>query len=125
MDELVNNLKDVIENIRQFNEDIKNRTDLNSQLSQFKHWYFIPSLNLFGPSKYIGYKKMNSEKYDRGARKTGIDTENVLKMWFVKLPPTSNRSKQLRFEVESLISEYDKKINKAAVIHILKNGISV
>lgn len=46
-------------------------------------------------------------------------------MWFVKLPQTSEQSYKLLSQVQSLISDYDKKINKAATIHILKNGINI
>ena len=35
----------------------------------FRHWYYIPTINAFGPSKYIGYKNMNIEEYDRGKEK--------------------------------------------------------
>lgn len=51
----------------------------------FRQWYYIPELNVFGPSKYIGYKNMNTSKYDRGKRKTGVGTEKILKEWFIKL----------------------------------------
>ncbi|MFD0828471.1 hypothetical protein ACT8ZR_22855 [Neobacillus sp. M.A.Huq-85] len=124
MDELVTSLEEVLENVKQFNEDLKNKTDIITQLSQFRHWYFIASINLFGPSKYIGYRAMSTKKYDRGSRKTGVDTEDVLKMWFVKLPQTSEKSYELLSQVQLLLADYDKKINKAATIHILKNGIT-
>ncbi|RAV17803.1 hypothetical protein [Paenibacillus contaminans] len=123
MDELVTRIEEVVQNVKQFNEDLQNMTDIVSQLSQFKHWYYIPVVNLFGPSKYIGYKEMNTEKYDRGSRKTGTDTEEFLKSWFIKLPKDSERSKELMAQVIDLLSIYDKTINKAAAIHVIKNGI--
>lgn len=43
MDELVTSLEEVLENVKQFNEDLKNKTDIITQLSQFRHWYFISS----------------------------------------------------------------------------------
>jgi hypothetical protein len=125
LDELVTRIEEVVQNVIQFNDDLKNGTDIVTQLSQFKHWYYIPSINQFGPSKYIGYKHMNTVKYDRGARKTGVETEEFLKMWFVKLPPSSERSKQLMADVVTLLSTFDKQVNKAAAVHVLKNGISI
>lgn len=79
MEELVTSLKEVIENVKQFNKDLTENTDIVSQLTQFIHWYYIPSMGAFGPSKYIGYKNMNTSKYDRGKRKTGVGTEKILK----------------------------------------------
>jgi hypothetical protein len=54
-----------------------------TQLTQFKHWYYISDLDAFGPSKYIGYKDMNTSRYARGRHKTGVDTEKVLRQWFI------------------------------------------
>lgn len=68
---------------------------------------------------------MNTEKYARGARKTGVATEEFLKMWFVKLPPGSERSTRLKSDVVALLSTFDKQLNKAAAIHVVKNGISI
>lgn len=91
MEILVTSVNEVLENIIQFNKDLKQETDIISQLSQFRHWYYIPQLDLFGPSKYIGYCKMNTEKYNRGSNKTGVDTEKVLKQWFIKLNNPSEK----------------------------------
>jgi hypothetical protein len=125
MDELITRIEEVVQNVKQFNEDLMDMTDIISQLSQFKHWYYVPTINMFGPSKYIGYKEMTTEKYDRGSRKTGIDTEEFLKSWFIKLPNESDRSKKMMVQVVDLLSVYDKQINKAAAIHVLKNGITL
>ncbi|RAK14862.1 hypothetical protein B0I26_12917 [Anoxybacillus vitaminiphilus] len=92
---LVSTLEEVIANVKQFNQDIEDELEIVQQLTQFKHWYYIPSLDAFEPSKYIGYKEMNTARYNRGKGKTGIDTEKVLKQWFVKLPKESVQSQEL------------------------------
>jgi len=124
MNELVTSLEEVIENIKQFNKDLDNESDIVTQLSQFTHWYYIPSLNLFGPSKYIGYKNMTTTKYDRGRGKNGGDTERVLKEWFISQPKDSNKAQALRDELAILLASYDKKVRSNARIHVLEGGIN-
>ena len=123
MEPLVIGLDEVIENIIQFNKDLEQETDIITQLSQFIHWYYVPELDLFGPSKYIGYSKMNTEKYDRGSNKTGVDTEKELKQWFIKLNDSSEKSIMLMNKLKELLELYNKKPRSNAAIHILKNGI--
>ncbi|MGO4889956.1 hypothetical protein ACJ2A9_19605 [Anaerobacillus sp. MEB173] len=123
--ELVTSLDEVVLNIKQFNTDLSEELDVISQLSQFKHWYFIPQINLFGPSKYIGYKNMNTSRYNRGRSKTGVDTEKELKIWFVKLSRDSEKSKKLMTELEAILACHNKKPRSNAHIHILKNGINL
>lgn len=123
MDELVTSLREVVNNINQFNKDLEDNTDITSQLTMFIHWYYIPDLNAFGPSKYIGYKNMNTPKYARGKRKTGVDTEKTLKDWFIKLPIESEKSQVLMEELCKLLAAHGKKVKSNAFIHILKNGI--
>jgi len=124
MEELVTSLKEVISNVEQFNKDLLEETDITSQLTQFKHWYYIPNLDSFGPSKYIGYKNMNTSKYARGENKTGVDTEKILKQWFIKLPSESRKSQELMEELSKLLDIHNKKIRSNAFIHVLKNGIT-
>jgi hypothetical protein len=49
----------------------------------------------------------------------GIDTEKVLKQWFVKLPKESVRSQELMSELEKLLERYGKKVRSNAVIHVV------
>ncbi|MGG3916004.1 hypothetical protein [Rossellomorea vietnamensis] len=124
MEELVTSLQEVIYNIEQFNKDLMEETDILTQLTQFKHWYHMPANNSFGPSKYIGYKDMNTTKYARGENKTGVDTEKILKQWFIKLPSESKKSQVLMEELSELLGLYGKRIRSNAFIHVLKNGIN-
>ncbi len=52
--ELIESYREVVENVRQFNEDLVANTDICSQLSQFRAWYYVPELDALGPSKFIG-----------------------------------------------------------------------
>lgn len=125
MEPLVISLEEVIENIVQFNKDLEQETDIITQLRQFKHWYYVPALDLFGPSKYIGYRKMNTDNYARGYNKTGVDTEKVLKQWFIKLSNSSEKGIKLMKQLKKLLDLYNKEPNAVVAVHILQNGIKV
>ena len=125
MEQLVICVDEVFENIIQFNIDLEEESEIILQLSQFRHWYYVPELNLFGPSKYIGYSKMNTKKYNRGSNKTGVDTEKVLKKWFIILDNSSEKDIMLMNKLKDLLAQYNKKPRSNAVIHILKNGLNV
>lgn len=125
MEPLVICADEVFENIIQFNKDLEQETEIISQLSQFIHWYYVPDLDLFAPSKYIGYSNMNTKKYNRGFNKTGVDTEKVLKQWFIKLNNSSERSLMLMSKLADILELYNKKTRSNAVIHVLKNGIRI
>lgn len=121
IDNLVTEYNDVLINIYQFNEDIQNDEEVASFLSQFKHWYYIPDLNMFGPSKYIGYKNMNSIVFNQGIQKSEVETGKVLKEWFYPLEPNTNEDLVLRTELASLLEQTDKKLRANAIIHVPKS----
>jgi hypothetical protein len=123
VEDLVARVDEVIENVHQFNLDLEARTEIINQLSQFKHWYHIPSLDSFGPSKYIGYKGMNTSRYRRGRDKDGRRTEAILRKWFVALPGGSRRWQEMFGRVEQLLLRHGKKPNKNVRIHVPKHSL--
>ncbi|MER8719635.1 HNH endonuclease [Mesorhizobium sp. M0999] len=79
---LVNSLKEVTDNIRQYNDDLAGSAELQNRLSNHTDWYAIPdgaSGWLFGPSKFVGYRDMNAKRYlesrESHAELHGWDTE--------------------------------------------------
>jgi hypothetical protein len=118
--ELVSDLLEVGENIVQFNADLDNETVIIEQLSQFYRWYYIEGLDMFGPSKYIGFKQMSTERYARGQGKNSGDSTEVLLKWFRPLSPGSNEEVELRKKLEARLADFKKELNKATTIHVLK-----
>lgn len=119
-EKLVTSVDEVVENVKQFNQDLKEGMDVSAQLTMFRHWYYIPSIGMFGPSKYIGYKNMNTSRYNRGKGKTGVDTEMALKKWFIKLPNGSNEVEEYMNKLIELLDSHNKKIRSNACIHVPK-----
>jgi len=89
---------------------LEQRTDILSQLSLFKHWYYIKEIDMFGPNKYIGYKEINTSKYNRGYGLDGRDTERVLQQWFRQLAKGSGEEMELKRQLEILLGSYGKKL---------------
>ncbi|MGG1400182.1 hypothetical protein ABE288_20520 [Bacillus salipaludis] len=119
--ELVEDLNEVKQNIIQFNNDIKVNQELRKRFfSHFRQWYYIKELDMFAPSKFIGYKNMNAQKYNNkdGTGADGRKTEAVLKQWFEK----KDLPELLDLLQESMYSYGKVKTNSE--VHILKNEIS-
>ena len=122
--ELVDSYAQVAANVLQFNEDLGAHEEIVAQLSVLHNWYYIPCLDRFGPSEYIGYKEMNFFRYNRGHRTAaqkvreepamdGERTTQVLSRWF-----EPSDSGILYNKLSQLFDEYDKKINKSATIFL-------
>ncbi|WMT41187.1 hypothetical protein RE628_00765 [Paenibacillus sp. D2_2] len=120
MTDLVNEYAEVVENVKQFNDDLEAGKDVTEQLSQFKHWYYISELDMFGPSKFIGYKGMTSEDYHKGDGKDGRDTEKMLVLWFVQLSEEDTRYTPLLIKLNEVLHVHKKSLRKNAKIHVLK-----
>lgn len=124
MFDLVVNYEDIISNVKQFNIDIKNGEGfLLQRLSNFKHWYYIPEVDQFGPSKYIGYKDNNAAKYEdyyyQGS--DGRVTEGELQQWFKILGDNDPGYDELKQKISTMLKEFRKKPNKGLTIHIPRN----
>ncbi|WP_078547576.1 hypothetical protein [Litchfieldia alkalitelluris] len=119
--QLVSDLKEVVSNIEKFNNEINNHLPITGLLTQFKHWYYIPHLNLFGPSKFIGYKFMDSDQYTQIKGKPSIESQKALNEWFYPLQENSIEARILREQLGSVLEIYDKKLRANAVFHIPKN----
>ncbi len=118
MVEFVSTYDDVVKNVQQFNADLHATQDIVTQLSMFRHWYYIPELDAFGPSKYVGYKDMNAERYGRGKDKDGRDTEVVLRRWFTTLTEQDMRWQRLARQLEHLLLRYDRRPNRNVRMHV-------
>ena len=63
---LVTSIEEVIENIRTYQTHISRSS--RATPSGVRQWYYLPKENIAGPSRFIGYKKMTAERYDRHDR---------------------------------------------------------
>jgi 5-methylcytosine-specific restriction endonuclease McrA len=116
--QLVESLEEVKKNVIQFNHDVEANEEMRKRfLSHFKQWYYIKEIDMFAPSKFIGYKEMNGDRYNNkdGTGADGRKTELALKNWFTKKDVP-----ELLTELQERMGSYGK-IKKNSQIHILKS----
>lgn len=114
---LVEDLDEVKRNIIIFNKEIKENEVMRKRfLSHFRQWYYISELDMYAPSKFIGYKNMTAARYNNkdGMGADGRKTEAKLQKWFVKKEIHS-----LLQDLQDRFAEYGK-IKESSEIHILK-----
>jgi len=119
---LVESYYDVLDNVLQFNFDLKFHTELQQKLSQFKSWYYVPEIDKFGPSIFVGYKDMNATDFEWaetwGNTKDGEATEHVLRKFFRPIQRSHPKRRRLESELFELCSRYGKRPNKSFRINI-------
>lgn len=121
--ELVSNYKDVLTNVKQFNDDLQNRTnDVVEFLSMFKQWYYIEQIDSFGPSKYIGYKNMNIDTYLENHTECmdGRVTERVLRTILIRCEVSNEEFDSIKDELKRLLDLYRKKLRANAKITVIR-----
>ena len=115
--ELIDSYWDVLGNVQQFNYDLKFDDELCSRLNQFRSWYYIPELDQFGPSQFIGYKDMSAAEYKIGYT-SGEATERALWRFFRPIQRSNPLRKDLESKLSDLCSRYGKSSNRAHRINI-------
>lgn len=80
--------EDITANVIEFNTNLcKGQSIASQRFAQFSHWYYIPELDMFGPSKFIGYPDTTHENYDGYG--SGGETQRYLSHHFASIPYTS------------------------------------
>jgi hypothetical protein len=62
--DIIESFEQLRDNFIRFNSEIKGRIIPVDKVKQFYAWFYLPSNNLLGPSKYIKYINMNYESYN-------------------------------------------------------------
>lgn len=126
---LVENYQEIVENIREFNRSVEEELAGIPHLTSFKHWFYESKLDMFGPAKFIGYKKMNAARYNYGhrteqqkaagiAKMSGGTTSKHLTKWFREIDKDDPEFAILYDKLCALHS--GKKPNKKARIYVPK-----
>lgn len=64
---LINNYKDALKNVKQYQKDIRGDERLMKKLSDVLHWYYFEDEKIFAPIKFIGYKNIHVDLYGEDA----------------------------------------------------------
>jgi len=112
----------VLDNVLRFNNDVQFDTELCSRLNQFRSWCYIPELDQFGPSQFVGYKEMNAAEY-KWAHLNGGVTERVLGKFFRPIQRSNPNREMLETKLSDLCDKYGKRPNRAHRINIPRNSV--
>jgi predicted HNH restriction endonuclease len=98
------------------------------RFAKFYHWYYFPHIDIFAPSKFIGYKNTTLENYKGNG--SGTETQKVLEEWFTQLEPESDEFKRLREKLEVFSKTLDRNLNTRLYngnggIYLLKESFRV
>lgn len=109
--ELIESINEAAQNAEEFNR-IKRDSESVAfrRFSQFFHWYYFSNLDIFAPSKFIGYKNTTIDNYI--GEGTGTDTQRVLSKWFTKVDSSSSEYVQLRKRLKAYGRSLGKSIGK-------------
>ena len=115
---VVTSVEQVSENIARFQEGLLEEglpedENLVGRLAYFRAWYYDPSLDYVGPSKFIGYVGMNAESYFLFAL-DGKETEPVLARWFTVLEEGKPEYRYVRDKVWEQNASFRKHVSRAA-----------
>lgn len=121
---LVNAYEEVVASARRYILELSNDEYLIRVIPNVQHWYYIKIEDkyVFAPSKFIGYLNNTGQLYYEytGNGMDGRETERVLRNWFKPVEQGSKLEEELMGKLEEFTRVYDKKVNKRAIIHVLK-----
>ena len=78
---LVTNLNQVKQNLSQYNKELQ-EDKMTIRPNSIQQWYYIMDLDMFGPSRYIGYQDIDINKYNLSNMLDGGKTTKALSKWF-------------------------------------------
>ena len=123
-------LTEVLHNIIHFNGDFGRDGRVAPRLSLFRHWYYVPLLDLFGPEKFIGHvepcdeqaKPLSVDDYLAHADLLdNLDPQPTLREWF--RPVTDEEAFRLRLELAYVLGKQGREPNDLIYMYILKESL--
>ena len=126
---LIESWEEIIENFQNFNSSIEMSNSVaHDRLNKFYHWYYLPSLDIFAPSKFLGYKGMTLFTYK--GKGTGTRTKQALKKYFIKLDHNSQEYNLLLTKLKAFLKSMGKEVSKKTIsgsggIYIPKNEYDI
>jgi len=112
-----------LKNAITFNDTLSSSDFLRSKLNYFRHWYYFDEIDMFAPSKFIGYKNMNARTYEAfivsdPKNLDGRDKERVLIRFFDEA--TGEEKDDLVEKLSAFLSQYGKTMDAKGVVHFKK-----
>ena len=124
MPSLATSPRRVCQAIKSFENEVRSSPGLAGRLSYARAWYACRDAKgrwRFGPSKFVGYERLNAPEYIELSRK-GLDgrrTEAQLRQWFRELDPSSELHERLASLLSAFLAHYDKAPSSKMRINVL------
>ena len=124
---LIESTAEVIENAAEFRNIADGSSVAFDRFSNFFHWYYFPDLNVFAPSKFIGYKNTNLINYS--GKGNGGETQAVLNKWFRKLEVGTKEYELVSAQLKDFSDFVGKKLsakvfNGSGGLYLLSNAVN-
>ena len=124
-DRLIDSRAQAIENIRRYQTELDESSELVRRMGNVRHWCAIEEHGrwLFAPSKFVGYENNTADDYLKGAGRgrDGRETEKTLKRWFETAP--QDLGVELRGALSAFLEKHERLgPNRKANIHVLKEA---
>jgi len=121
----IESYEEALKNASSFNDALASSDVLISRLSNFRHWYYFDEIDMFAPSKFIGYKDMNARTYEAFSvsnqnKLNGLESEKALRKIFVEASGTAKD--RLIERLSALLSQYGKSLNAMSIVHVKKGS---
>jgi hypothetical protein len=128
----VRTLAEVFHNILHFNMELGRDTRMVIRLAMFRHWYYVPCLEMFGPEKFIGHVRQNDTERQPLSTETylaqaefidDLDPAPTLYNWF--RPAKEDELFRLRLELAYVLARAGREPNELTTIYVLKDNSGV
>lgn len=119
--QLVTTLDQVKQNLNQYNLELQNG-EMTLSTNRVRQWFYSMELDLFGPSRYIGYQDITIQKHQQALHLDGGETNNALSKWFVKCedPELLNL---LSAQLADYLAQFGMSTGKSFGLNLLKEDI--
>ena len=116
----------VLEAINRFADEVAGNLALQGRLAYARAWYAHKNKGKwrFGPSKFVGYEKLNAVDYIKAAAdRDGRRTEAQLRQWFSEVRPETALYEDLSAALVVFLAKYGKAPSTKMRINILKEYV--
>ena len=120
-------LEEARQNVVHFNEHLNDGDEhgLSALLALVHHWYFDPRSELWGPSKYIGYRNMTPGNYflwrdgvDATTYSDGRETESQLRRFTEEITEDDSRYDALNASLHGFLAHWDRSPRSGYHLHL-------
>lgn len=121
---LIENSDEVKRNIIQYNRELKEGR-MHLSTNGVQQWYYIEEIDLFGPSRYIGYQDVTIEKHSRSSWLSGGETTNEINKQGFMLCEEGDLKDRLTDHLINQLSIYNRDVRRDSKSRLPKFKLNI